>query len=176
MSVVCDLSPGGVICLPKVQGLPIATRNKTWIHKVIAWLFESRNYQLTEDYIITIPWMNVQILIPRGFIFDGASVPRIFWSILDPLGILYIPSIIHDFGYRYNALLNQDREIIFTGAGKMFFDDLFRKVAVEVNELPIIDTVSWAALFSFGWLPWNNNRKENLQVDKDFPNIQPQDY
>ena len=39
------------------------------------------------------------ILVPCGFKTDFASIPRIFWAILSPLGRHTIPSIIHDYLY-----------------------------------------------------------------------------
>ncbi|MDR2153064.1 MAG: DUF1353 domain-containing protein [Helicobacteraceae bacterium] len=38
------------------------------------------------------------INVPSGFEFDGASIPRIFWSIFAPHEYL-TSSVIHDFGY-----------------------------------------------------------------------------
>ena len=41
------------------------------------------------------------VIIPRGYISDGMSVPRILWRLLSPpiYGETLIPSIIHDWMY-----------------------------------------------------------------------------
>jgi hypothetical protein len=39
------------------------------------------------------------IRIPKGFHTDGASVPRIFWSLLDPWSNFFSSAIVHDFLY-----------------------------------------------------------------------------
>jgi hypothetical protein len=39
------------------------------------------------------------ITVPTGFLTDGASIPRIFWSILSPFGQYFPAAIIHDFLY-----------------------------------------------------------------------------
>jgi len=39
------------------------------------------------------------IVIPKGFCTDGASVPRIFWSLLDPWSNFFSSAIVHDFLY-----------------------------------------------------------------------------
>lgn len=39
------------------------------------------------------------ITVPYGFTTDGASIPRAFWSILEPFGPWFGPAIIHDFLY-----------------------------------------------------------------------------
>lgn len=36
---------------------------------------------------------------PAGMISDGASIPRIFWNILDPFGDYFGPALIHDYLY-----------------------------------------------------------------------------
>lgn len=39
------------------------------------------------------------ITVPVGFRTDGASVPRVFWNILDPWGPWFPAALIHDFLY-----------------------------------------------------------------------------
>jgi len=43
-------------------------------------------------------------LIPAGFIFDGASVPRVFRSCRGPAGVLFLAALIHDWGYHHASL------------------------------------------------------------------------
>lgn len=38
--------------------------------------------------------------VPKDFISDGATVPRIFWPIFPPVNRYLIPSIIHDYKLR----------------------------------------------------------------------------
>jgi len=38
------------------------------------------------------------IMIPKGFVTDGASVPRVFWSLFPPNRTDYLPcAIVHDY-------------------------------------------------------------------------------
>jgi hypothetical protein len=39
------------------------------------------------------------VVIPTGFLSDGASIPRIFWSIFSPFGLYLKAALIHDFLY-----------------------------------------------------------------------------
>lgn len=144
--------------MPEYKPLPIETKGKPFWRQIVIWLFKFRKYKLTKDYYFYIPWLGVCVLIPKGFIFDGASVPKIFWPLLSPTGIMLIPGILHDFGYRYNYFLDQNKEKIFINEGKAFFDNIFRKVGVYVNGMPIIDYVAWVALASFGFISWNKHR------------------
>ena len=43
-------------------------------------------------------------LIPVGFVFDGASVPRVFRSCRGPTGVLLLAALIHDWGYHHASL------------------------------------------------------------------------
>ena len=54
--------------------------------------------------------------IPKGFITNGADVPRIFWSFFPPNRSDYFPAVVvHDFMCRdavdYYELLEADREL-----------------------------------------------------------------
>jgi hypothetical protein len=39
------------------------------------------------------------ITVPKGFVTDGASIPRIFWNIFYPLGPYFDAAVVHDWGY-----------------------------------------------------------------------------
>jgi len=39
------------------------------------------------------------VVIPTGFLSDGASIPRIFWNIFSPFGLYLKAALIHDFLY-----------------------------------------------------------------------------
>lgn len=39
------------------------------------------------------------VKIPAGFLSDGASIPRAFWSIFSPFGEYLRAAIVHDFLY-----------------------------------------------------------------------------
>ena len=46
------------------------------------------------------------IVVPKGFTSDGASIPRIFWSFYPPNRTDYLPAaILHDYLYPINKQL-----------------------------------------------------------------------
>lgn len=55
---------------------------------------------------------------PSGFITDGASIPRVFWSFLSPFGEYFKAAIIHDFLYSKNNMTynRQSCDLIFKEA------------------------------------------------------------
>lgn len=68
--------------------------------------YDKDKFELVEDYEFTLP--SFKAIIPRGFISDGASIPRIFWSLYPPYKSEYFTAcIIHDF-YCQKARNRQD--------------------------------------------------------------------
>ncbi len=61
--------------MPLLRPLPIATKNRPFIARVLAWLFDVRHWQLMENWQYKLP-DNSEIVLHKGFIFDGASIPR----------------------------------------------------------------------------------------------------
>jgi len=47
-----------------------------------------------------IPFLNPWQVVPAGFVFNGASVPRALWSVLDPAGEAFEAACVHDYLYQ----------------------------------------------------------------------------
>lgn len=58
------------------------------------------------------------IEVPAGTETDGASVPRVFWSIFDPFGEYFGAAVIHDFLYSSGNLqfTRAESDLIFKEA------------------------------------------------------------
>jgi hypothetical protein len=95
--------------------------------------------------------------IPKGFIFDGASIPRPLWWFLSPVGLLLIPGLIHDWGYRYNTGSGVKSNISDRG----IWDILFRQIIKEVTDTTIIPWIAWAAVRIGGWKAWRKHRRND---------------
>jgi len=155
--------------------LPIPQPAKWWNVwgkiKNLGVRMQPRKWLIEEDYLIDVPWFDITICIPKGFIFDGASVPRIFWPLMSPTGIMFIAGLYHDFGYRYNCWLDINYTPIFVDRGKVFFDGQIEKMGTWINDSIITPNVCWAGLVIGGWMTWYTRRKENKQASVDFPQI-----
>jgi len=58
-------------------------------------------YCLLEDYEVT--ECGERVVVPEHFVFDGASIPRVFWRVVTPFSPKVIASaLIHDW-LHYNA-------------------------------------------------------------------------
>ena len=151
--------------MPKLCPLPIETKGQHTLTRIWRWVTSVRKWELLEDWEYEQLDNEPVILIPKGFVFDGASIPRVLWGLLSPTGLLLIPGLIHDFAYRYDYLwaIDSDGKIFIheEGAGRKHWDLMFQKVGLEVNGMPIIDKLAWLALALFGMIAWNKNRKLN---------------
>lgn len=53
-------------------------------------------------YMFILPSGVYRVKIDKGYIFDGASIPRLLWSILglEPHGVMDGPALFHDYVYQ----------------------------------------------------------------------------
>ena len=156
--------------MPKLTPIPIKTLGKGTFARIWAWVTEVRKWKVVEDWEYELPNKTI-IIIPENFIFDGASIPRPLWGVLSPTGLLLIPGLIHDFGYRFDYIwvLDSDNKVYKdkVGAGQEDWDKLFYEVGLKVNGMKIINLLAWLVLASLGKYAWKDNRERN---DKDvFP-------
>ena len=147
--------------MPKVQPLPIKTKGLPWYKATWAWMTQPRRWELLEDYVLYLP--DGEIMVPGGFVFDGASIPRIFWVFLSPTGLLFIPGLFHDYGYKHITLYSRIIEDVpFNSTEyktRKFWDDLFLKIANHVNGMAPINRTAWAAVRAGAWNVWRKYRK-----------------
>lgn len=150
--------------MPKMTPLPIRTKGKSFCARVFRWLFSIRKWRLLEDWTFQLPHGGPEIVIPKDFVFNGASTPRPLWILLTPTGLLLIPSLVHDFAYRYGYLwaLNQHGKAYKYGEDKdrSDWDKVLGEVGKDVNGMAWITWCVQFALFIGGWVAWNRHRKK----------------
>lgn len=156
--------------MPILQPIPIITKARDYWIRLIIWIVSTRKFRVVEDWYFQLPNKGPTIKIPKGFEFNGASIPRPFWWILSPAGLLLIPGLIHDYAYKKNKLIGieekeseegtVEEEVIIDGKGKVYWDGLFRDTAIEVNGFLIVIWLAWLLLIVFGWVAWWKHRGE----------------
>ena len=120
----------------------------------------TRKWEIYEDYLLDIPG-HPTIVIPKGFVYDGASIPKIFRNLISPVGCLLIPGTVHDFGYFYNTLLCIKDGVVNTymwGAGKDTFDSLFLEIADYANGIHKINKMAYFSVKYFGGSAWESHK------------------
>lgn len=146
--------PNKSLKMPVLRPVRIQTENHGWFMRILVWLYEPRQWKLVSDWTYTLP-SGVTILIPKGFLFDAASVPRPLWAWLNPSGVLLIPGLIHDYGYRYgqlwkNATAMTPAKPYMNAATRAEWDSLFLCVGNAVNGMIFINRVAYLAIRIFG--------------------------
>ena len=59
------------------------------------------------------PEANEWITVPKGFVTDLASIPRILWPVLPPSGEYAKAAILHDYLYRYGRKGRRYADAVF---------------------------------------------------------------
>jgi hypothetical protein len=80
----------------KVKMAPPFVKAKVHAVKDPGFIFGKPEYVLLEDYVAW--WMGWQWTIPAGYVFDGASVPRLLWGVTGytPFGLHLEGALVHD--------------------------------------------------------------------------------
>jgi hypothetical protein len=81
-----------------------------------------RTWILTDNLVFYSKRFGGKFTVPRGFQTDFASIPRIFWTILPPVGRYDKAAVIHDAGYE-NAIITTNGQRVYLL--KKFCDEVF---------------------------------------------------
>jgi hypothetical protein len=156
--------------MPVLQAVPISTKEeRNLLRRLVTVIFVVREWQLAESWTFTLPdtpgGEAITLVLHKGFVFDGASVPKIFWAFLSPTGLLLIPGLIHDYGYRYDQIWEIDNTGAvaekWRGKGREHWDQLFVEVGNQVNGVFVLSCLSRLAVQFGGKAAWERNRKKN---------------
>lgn len=141
--------------MPVMRPITIPTRDKGFFGAIWLWLWTSRTWEVVEDWIFSIDGERYKI--PKGFVFDGASIPKYFWNWLSPIGVLLMPGLIHDYLYANEALMKVHGSHGHKKTQKEC-DEIFRDSAIAINGFHIINHIAYYALRLFGWVAWRGHR------------------
>lgn len=147
--------------LPTLIPLKIETKGKGFWKGIIMWLLSTRNWQLTKDFTYKID--GKEYIIPAGFQFDGASIPKFLRTFFSPVGVLLVGGLVHDYAYKYACLKR-------TGKGALLMldqkraDEIFRDINIEVNGFYFMNYLAYWSLRLGGFVAWNGHRKNNAKV------------
>ncbi len=99
----------------------------------------SRVFELTESFRY-LSSLGV-ITVPAGFVTDGASIPKVFWSIMSPFGEYFEAAVIHDFLYSRKSEV-YDRFVA---------DNIFKEAMYNIGVPWPTREIIYRAVRLFGW-------------------------
>lgn len=149
--------------MPSMIPMPILTAGKGTLGAVKLWISTTRRWTLADDWYYQLD--GIDYMVPKGFVFDGASVPKFFRSWLSPMGILLIPGLIHDFGYKNSHFMTRYGKDSPFEAGptrtQKYFDEVFRDTAISVNGFKYLNYAAFYSLRLAGFLAWRGHRRND---------------
>ncbi len=119
----------------KLEVTPVANSDKLW--RLV------KNF----DYYLGNLSSGMSIKVPKGFITDFASVPRIFWNILPPWGKYGKASVLHDYLYKNNTFSRVICDAIFLEAMGVLKVSTWKKWVLYIG------------VRLFGWIVFNRYKK-----------------
>lgn len=183
--------------MPKLRPVMIPTEEHNLLMRHMVWMHSVRKWTLEKDWEYPLPKSNAwdktirTIVIPKGFQFDGASIPRPLWGILHPSGLLLIPALVHDFAYRCGFLweILEEKRIVEGSEGdippeniiarkiveekpgkvrryeldRKGWDKLLRKIGADINGMSLMNFAAYLAVRGFGCFAWKKHRKSNAE-------------
>ena len=148
--------------LPHLQPVKISTKGKGFWKGIIMWLTSTRNWVITKDWKYKID--DNEYVIPKGFQFDGASIPKFLRTFFSPVGVLLIGGLVHDYMYKYSALKSVQAKGALLLVDQKKADQIFRDINIEVNGFYFMNYLAYWSLRIGGFVAWNGHRKRNAKI------------
>lgn len=131
-------------------------------------------YRLERNFSYTwkMPWRKKgsvlvqRIIIPKGFLYDGASVPRLVWTIsgIRPDGLIRAAALVHDYLYRHKGILPEGKYLylnsnktwhnLYTLWNRKLSDKLFIRIMREAGMKKYKRRIAYIAVRIFGKRSW----------------------
>ena len=98
--------------------------------------------------------------VRTGFVFDWASIPRVFWRLLPPAGLSGEPyglaALWHDWFYVHQTIHG-------VPVTRSEADAAFLEIMLYVGVAPWRARLMWSAVRTGGWISWNSRARELAQ-------------
>ena len=148
--------------MPHLKPIPIKTKGKGFWKAIVMWLLSTRNWELTQDWKYNID--GTEYVIPKGFTFDGASIPKFLRTFFSPVGVLLIGGLVHDYMYKYTHCKPVSAKGALLVVDQKRADQIFRDINIVVNGFYTMNYLAYWSLRIGGFVAWNGHRKRNAQI------------
>jgi hypothetical protein len=147
--------------MPHMSPIQIPTNGKGFWGAIWIWFWGVRTWVITKDWHFELHGQ--KYVIPAGFVFDGASVPKFLGAWLSPVGILLLGGLVHDFIYKYETLVLKGKKKCEPNYTQKEADIIFRDINIEQNGIHVLNYAAYYALRLGGFVAWNGHRKRNIK-------------
>ena len=147
---------------PLMKPLRIATKGKGFFKMILMWLLGGRHWEIAEDFNYEIN--GEKFVIPAGFKFDGASIPKFLHTFLSPVGVLLMGGLVHDYAYKYETLLKTNKAETMGVLTQKKADQIFRDINIEINGFYLMNQLAYYSLRLGGFLAWRKHRKVGAKI------------
>ena len=148
--------------MPVMRPIPIRTKGKGFFKGILLWLLGVRHWEIVEDFNYEIN--DVKYVIPAGFKFDGASIPKFLHTFLSPVGVLLMGGLVHDYAYKYETLLKKGKKETMGVLTQKRADEIFRDINIEINGFFLMNYLAYYSLRLGGFMAWNKHRKVGAKI------------
>ena len=148
--------------MPELKPVPIKTKGKGFWKGIVMWLLSTRNWILTKDWKYNID--GKEYVIPAGFQFDGASIPKFLRTFFSPVGVLLMGGLVHDYAYKYKTLLEVNKKKTMGELTQKRADEIFRDINIIVNGFYSMNYLAYWSLRIGGFVAWNGHRKRDAKI------------
>lgn len=114
----------------------------------------TQNQNNPDEWILVHPFKYDGGVIPKGFVTDFASIPRLFWNLISPTGLGDVGPIKHDWKYRNGLGTRADADYGF----------LLDMIADNIPWGKRI--VAYYGVRLFGWRSWNSGKVVIMEVEE----------
>jgi hypothetical protein len=142
--------------MPTMRPLTIPTKGKGFWGAIWMWIMTSRQWEITKDWRYEIN--DQKFVIPKGFVFDGASIPKFFRAWLSPVGVLMMGGLVHDYAYKYETLLLGNKKTTIGVINQKLADRYFKDINISVNGFRVLNYIGYYALRLGGYFAWKGHR------------------
>ena len=149
--------------MPQLRPIAIPTAGKGFWGAIWMWLVGTRHWEVADDWAFRIDGEGY--IIPAGFRFDGASIPKFLHTWLSPTGVLLMGGLVHDYAYKYETLLKSGQKETIGVITQKHADEIFRDINIEQNGFHFLNNLAYWALRIGGFAAWNSHRKVNAKIE-----------
>ena len=147
---------------PTMRPIPIKTKGKGFFKMILMWLLGVRHWEIVNDFDYELN--GEKFVIPAGFKFDGASIPKFLHTFLSPVGVLLIGGLVHDYAYKYETLLKKNKKDTMGVITQKKADEIFRDINIEINGFYLMNYLAYWSLRLGGFMAWNKHRKVAAKI------------